>query len=151
MHLKNTILKRIQLLFPRTIDLLRTGTRSNRWQLLLGGKYKLYVWIAPRYLTSKLKLTRWKLRPHEQESDGLTLVCMLNDTNEECEWLFLFPALKLENRHYFFGLDDKLLSLGVRLTKLSELCEAARQVLIANALPLPQILVPELRPRNRRR
>ncbi len=140
-HLKNSVMQQVQLLFPHRISLVRTGARSTRFHLQLDRQYGIYVWTACQYKTGKLGHSRWKLRRHEKEADGLALLCLLDETNEDWQFLFLLPAVKLLDRQYCFGIDDELLSAGLRLSELSELCWAAREVLVANAPPVPHISI----------
>lgn len=59
--------------------------------------------------------------------------------NQDYESLYLFPALDLKCIRYSFGAADALLSQCIRLADLSQICPAARDVLVSAAIPVPKI------------
>ena len=157
-QVRNSIIRNILDLFPAELVAFRLPNATRRCSLLLDGKFKLFVWVALSRDLGSGKV-RWRLQPPAKENDGLTLLVTLRPGNEDYSGLYLFPALQMKCMQYTFGPDDLLLQKGVNIRDLSQLCVVAREVLVANAVPVPKLDLEELResrltlhdrPRNKR-
>jgi DNA invertase Pin-like site-specific DNA recombinase len=136
-QIRDALLRNIVGLFPAELTPFRLPTALRRSNLILDGKFKLYVWLARSYQTKSGRLT-WRLRTVAAENDGITLVGTLRPGNFDYDGFYVFPTFQLSRRHYTFGADDPLLQKGVRLDDLSQLCSVAREVLVANSVPVPR-------------
>jgi DNA invertase Pin-like site-specific DNA recombinase len=70
---------------------------------------------------------RWPVNPHPDEKNLITLVARLNEENTEFMDFYVFRRIGSQARFYFSKKDSRL-RLGVRLSDLSRLCDAARSV-----------------------
>lgn len=135
---RDNVLRRLLSLFPRQMQAFRFRQATRRSNLLFRGRFKLYVWMARQYRSGRYG-KRWRLMISQRENDGLTLLCLLDADNEAPESFYLFSAFDLRCWQYSFGPSDNLLSRGIRLEDLSQLCSAAEKTLIANAIPVPAL------------
>lgn len=137
-HLRAKTVERISLLFPQLTKVFRPDTRTHQRHLLFGGEFKMYVRVARQYRTRILGLKRWRLPRRDHESDGLTLVCLLDADNTEFEAMFLLPPLRTCRLKFSFGLDDDLIRHGVLVSGITNLWAAVCKLLAASAVPALQ-------------
>ena len=132
-HMRNSLVLRILEHFPGEITPFRVSNYARRLNLLLDGRFRVFVWVANYYQT-QAGTTGWKLELAPNEKDGLTLLCIMRPDNQDFKALYLFPGLAMQYTQYRFGQDDVLLEKGLRLLDISQLCCAARDMIGGDSL-----------------
>ena len=117
---------------------------ARRLNLLVDGRFKIFVWIANYYRT-EAGTSGWKLQPAPNEVGGLTLLCTMRPGNQDYEALYLFPRIAMECTQYKFGPNDALLKRGIRVPDISQLCLAAREMIAGNPILRSKVEIAVLR------
>lgn len=124
-RLRDQLVEQIRALSPEALTVFHLPGRL-RPILRLGNDRRVSV-IVCRARRSEGKGRRWVLSPIPEESGHITLLALLNSTNDGFHSFVLFPRID-KVREYRFADDDSWLDKGTRLGEISDFYQAAKRL-----------------------
>jgi hypothetical protein len=124
--LREELLARIQSVFPEEISIVRRGGRWRSCLLMRDGTQSTI--LVCRQISGK-DAARWIVDPVHHELGCVTLLALLDKTNEFVQTVFVLPRLDRKNR-FHLTLNHQLLKGTKRLNAFSELLGAVEDCLL---------------------
>ena len=124
-RLRDELLDRIRAMFPKALKVFHLpGKYRPVIQLENGSKVSV---IVCRTRLTKARMRKWVLNPIAEETNYITLLALLNSTNDGVDSLVMFPGID-KVTEYRFAADEPWLRTGLRLSGPSGFCKATMMV-----------------------
>src|SRR5579862_15345 len=123
--LREQLIDKLHAMFPTKVSILRRG---GRWRSRLRFKSGLIVTVllSPS-LSDEGGRPRWQISPVAHERRNVTLVVLLNVSNNAFNEMYVFPRMD-RKRRFRISTGNTWLQRGERLRDLEDFCEAVRIV-----------------------
>jgi len=123
--LREELLNKIQVIFPRQVSVERRG---GRWRLRLRLKNgRIISVLVCRSIGTRSKHFIWQVDPVAQECRFVTLIAFLNTKNDAIHEMSVFPSMD-RTRRFHVTAENPWMKRGERLEGLSQLIQAIDNV-----------------------
>jgi len=122
--IRDQVIRTILAMFPGQVAV----AKRNKWIRLPEENIEVVISVARADTTQKYPLSHrvlWHVSPRREHASCITLLCLLNKSNQSVRWFYVFPRLRLKHWTRIYE-HSELLFLGNRIRSLREFCTAVR-------------------------